>query len=137
MPGRSVLRGVMMDNALYAMYFTGVAGSGLGMVAFLDGVVAGADATGGIIDGTYKVDDAGKLVGSVKMSFPAGATLVTGGPVAADPFSIAFPLVLSPDLGDGSPILVKLPTGPVNVIFKKLRNLPGHLSPDSTGGGGG
>jgi hypothetical protein len=112
-----------MENALYAMYYTGISGSGLGIAAFVNGVVSGADATGGIYDGTYSVDEGGAVSGKIRMSIPAGVNLVTGGGNSPNPYSIEFPFQLSPNLGDGEPVMVHLPLGPVNISFRKLRSL--------------
>ena len=114
-----------MQGAFYAIYYTAVAGSGLGVLVFTNGVVVGADAGGGTYDGEYSESkDTGMLEGTLKLTMPAGVPLVTGGPASQEPYTIEFPVSLSQDLGAGEPVEVKLPTGPVNVIFKKLRDFP-------------
>lgn len=114
-----------MINAIYAIYFTGVAGSGMGLLVFVNGVISGADAAGSTFDGEYSLDEGtGKLEGKLNLTVAAGTPLVTGGSVHNQPYTIEFPLSLSPDLGGGQPVEIRLPTGPVNVIFKKLRDIP-------------
>ena len=48
-------------GGIYAMYFTGTAGVGHGVFVLKDGVVAGADAIGGVLDGTYQDTGDGNL----------------------------------------------------------------------------
>ncbi len=113
-----------MVEGFYAIYYTGVAGSGLGILVLKDGIIVGADAFGGVYDGQYRENaSTGMLEGKLKLSMPGGVPLVTGGPASPDPYTIEFPLVLSPDRGD-KPVPVNLPTGPINVVFKKLRDFP-------------
>lgn len=44
-------------QGFYAVYYTGVAGFGHAVLVFSDSVVTGADATGGVYDGSYTVGD--------------------------------------------------------------------------------
>ena len=48
----SVIIGFM--NGIYAMYFTGAAGSGHAVFVMKDSVIVGADAIGGVLDGTFE-----------------------------------------------------------------------------------
>ncbi len=115
-----------MKDAFYAIYYTGVAGSGLGLLAFTRGIVIGVDVAGGRYDGEYSENEAtGTMEGKLKLTMPPGVPLVTGGPASQEPYTMEFPVSLSADLGGESPVQVNLPTGPVNVIFKKLREFPG------------
>lgn len=65
-------------EGFYAMYYTGVSGFGHAVFVLKDGVVSGADATGGVLDGRYTVDEAGTVNIEVDLTVPAGVTLVTG-----------------------------------------------------------
>ena len=110
-------------SGIYAMYFTGSAGSGHAVFVLMDGVVTGADAIGGVLDGTYNQAREGYLDVLVTLTVPAGAWLVTGAAAGETPLSQEIRARLPENFGDGKPILVQTPTGPVNVIFKRLRDL--------------
>ena len=111
-------------NGIYAMYFTGTASVGHGVFVLKDGVIAGADAIGGVLDGTYEDADDGKLTVSITMTFPPGSRLVTGAVTDRQSSTQQISATLPVDLGNGRPIALTLPTGPVNVVFKRLRDLP-------------
>ena len=68
------------------MYFTGGAGSGHAVFVMKDGVVAGADAVGGVLDGNYKEVD-GKVKFSVSFTVPPGTSLVTGAVAGQEPMT--------------------------------------------------
>lgn len=109
-------------EGFYAVYYTGVAGFGHAVLVMRDGVVTGADVTGGIYDGKFKVADAGSVSIEVTLTVPAGTTLVTGQTLPA-PYSQTIKAELSAHFANGQPVPVQTPLGPVNAIFKKLRNL--------------
>ncbi len=111
------------SNAIYAMYFTGTSGSGHAIFVMLDGSISGADATGGVLDGTYVVGEDQRVSFDVTLIAPAGTTLVTGQTAGGDPLSQKISAKLPPRMGEGAPVQVETPLGPVNVIFKKLRDL--------------
>ena len=106
------------------MYFTGVAGFGHAVFVMKDGVIVGADAVGGVIEGTYKNIGDGNLEVSITLKVPAGASLVTGVTAGREPFSQQITATLPTNLGAGRSIGVQTPTGPVNVVFKRLRDIP-------------
>jgi len=109
-------------DGFYAVYYTGQAGSGFGMLVMKDGVIAGADVTGGTYDGTFTTSG-DSLNGTVRMIVPANQPLVTGAGPSAQPYSINFPISLSASrVQQGQPVTIKLPTGPVNLILRKVRN---------------
>lgn len=113
----------MMDG-FYRIAFTGGAGSGFGILAFLDGKIAGADVAGATYSGTYTEDaTTGALNYRVTMSAPAGLVPVqTGVPLAA-PASIPITGTLRPeDLERPDPLLLHTPLGAVNIIFHKIRD---------------
>lgn len=108
-------------EGFYAVYYTGVAGLGHAVLVINDGIVTGADVTGGEYDGTYAELDGGVSI-EVVLTVPAGTTLVTGQTLPA-PYSQTIKAQLPASFGSGQPVLVQTPLGPVNAIFKKLRNL--------------
>ena len=109
---------------VYAMYYTGKAGSGHAVFVMSNGVIAGADVAGGVLDGTYR--DAGKETYEVSatLTVPAGTWLVTGKVADQQPFTQEISACLPTNLGGGSPVTMQTPTGPVNVVFKRLRDIP-------------
>jgi len=112
-------------NCFYAIYYTGVAGSGFGIVSLFDGIILGVDAAGGKYDGKYFInDETSELEGDLHLEVPAGAHLVTGIPAQKESLTLNIPLKLSKDLGKEQPMLIETSSGPVNVIFKLLREFP-------------
>ena len=111
-------------DGIYAMYFTGSAGVGHGVFVLKDGVIAGADAIGGVLDGSFQENAEGDLDIAVTMTVPPGASLVTGAVADREPLVQKIKATLPRDFGGGRPIGLNMPTGPVNVIFKRLRALP-------------
>ena len=111
-----------MEDAFYAMYYTGQQGSGMGLLAFKGGVVVGVDVVGGKFDGHYKFDEStGTVSGSIRMTVPANSALVTGQAARDQPYTVDMPVLLPSDLGGGNPIRLDLPIGPLNIRFEKLR----------------
>lgn len=108
-------------QGFYAIYYTGIAGFGHAVVVLKDGVVTGADVTGGTYDGTYEPAGEGYDI-SVALTMPAGTTLVTGQSIA-EPLTQTIKASLPAHFANGSPVAVTTPMGPVNVIFKKLRSI--------------
>ncbi len=111
-------------DGIYAIYFTGATGSGQGVILLKDGVIAGADAAGGTYDGNYTELEDGSVEGTVKMTVPSGAQLVTGAAAGSEPMSMEIPLKLPVNFGNGHPLPMQTPTGPINIIFKRLRDVP-------------
>tara|TARA_B100000614_G_C14537347_1_gene488946 strand:+ start:464 stop:811 length:348 start_codon:yes stop_codon:yes gene_type:complete len=114
-----------MEEGFFALYYTGVAGTGFGLFILSRGIITGVDVGGGTYDGDYRVDQAaGTLDGELKFNVPPGLPLVTGHPAQANSFTLSIPLKLPVNLGGEKPLTVQTPTGPVNVVVKKLRDLP-------------
>lgn len=113
-----------MGGELYAMYYTGIAGSGHAVFVMKDGVVAGADPMGGVLDGTYEALQSGNLAVAVELRMPPGTWLVTGASSGQEGAVQRIEAELPPDLGAGNPVAVSTPTGPVNVVFRHIRSLP-------------
>jgi hypothetical protein len=113
-----------MINGFYALYYTGKAGSGFGVVVFKDGIVTGADASGGLYDGEYTINQDKRIFeGTIKMTVPPGVSLVTGSPVTQHFYTQQFPISLPLDLDQlRAPIQVQTPTGPVNLKLQKIRD---------------
>lgn len=111
-------------EGIYVMYFTGSIGSGNGLLILKNGVIAGADAAGGVYDGSYTQEPGGTLNVHVRLTLPPGGTLVTGASTGANPMVIDIPAKLPENFANGQAIALRTPTGPVNIIFKKLRDVP-------------
>lgn len=111
-------------NGIFALYYTGVAGSGFGLVMMREGMIAGADAAGGVYDGRYTLEENGRRVaGMVQLRVPPETGLVTGASSGTTPALLEIPLSLPADLGGGKAVPVSTTTGPVNVVFKKIRDV--------------
>ena len=109
-------------EGFYSVYYTGVAGFGHSVLDITGGIVAGADATGGVYDGTYKLGEAGTVSIEVSLTVPAGATLVTGQTLQQS-YSQTIKAELPANFASGQHVPVQTPLGPVNAIFKKLRGM--------------
>jgi hypothetical protein len=113
-----------MIDGFFRIAFTGVAGSGLGILALRSGSIAGADVGGAIYDGVYTENPAtGEININVTMVAPSGTTPVqTGVPLTA-PISVPITAVVAEaDLNSEKPTLLQSPLGPVNVVFRKIRD---------------
>jgi len=112
-------------NGIYAIYFTGYGGSSLGILSLKDGIITGADVANGIYDGEYKYDRKHSCInGNIKVTVPQGTVFVTG-LIATPPNQIInIPFSLPQDFGAEKPIEIQTPIGPINIIFKKLRDYP-------------
>jgi hypothetical protein len=121
-----------MDEGFYSIAFTGVAGSGFGVLVLQAGIVVGMDAAGGAYDGRYDVNRAaGTVALDIVLTVPAGVTLVlTGVPLQSSlqlPIKVSLP---SPLAGERT-VRVDTHLGPVNVIIRKLRDFPSTAIPRS------
>jgi len=111
-------------SGIYAMYYTGAAGSGFSVFVMKDGVIAGADPLGGVLDGNYKEAGDGKIDIAVNLTVPSGTSLVTGAIAGQESMTQEIKGTFPTSFADGNALPVQTPTGPVNVIFKRLRDLP-------------
>lgn len=111
-------------NGIYVTYFTGVTGSGHALFMMKDGEIVGADAAGGVLDGTYRIQSDGKVSLSATFNAPVGALLVTGTVVRDENFLQRITAVVSKNFANGDTIPLQTSTGPVNAIFKQLREIP-------------
>jgi hypothetical protein len=93
------------------------------MLVLQRGSIVGADAGGVLYDGTYQ-DRGDSLDVRLTMTVPPGVTLVQG--TLAQPTAYSVPINVSLSkraLTTSEPVLLQMPPGPVNAIFRKLRPL--------------
>lgn len=114
-----------MIDGFYQIAFTGTAGSGFGMLVLLNGAVAGADVAGGTYDGTYtEKAEIGEVSLQITMLAPAGVTLVQTGIALTSPMSMPISATFTrKETESGQIVLLHTPLGPVNVLFKKIRDI--------------
>ena len=93
------------------------------MLVLQRGKVTGADVGGIRYDGEYR--DSGSTVDfEITMIVPPGTTLVQGTPARPDKYTISFAARISKDdIAENRTVLLDLPQGPINSIFRKLREL--------------
>lgn len=113
-------------DGFFRITFTGIAGSGFGMLVLHDGLIVGADAAGAKYDGSYTDNSSIQALDfRVTMSAPAGITPVQTGIPIAEPISLPISGSLPfENIARETPTLLETPLGPVNVIFVKLRDFP-------------
>lgn len=110
-------------EGIYSMTFRGASDWGMGMLLFKAGRLTGADTGGVLYDGTYQ-DANGVVTIDAELTVPPGSTLVQGVPAKPVAYKVPFKAQMPrPALLSGQPVLIQLPPGPVNVIFKLLRGL--------------
>lgn len=114
-----------MREGFFSIFYTGRAGTGLGLVALTKGSIVGVDAAGGFYDGDYESnDDNSVLIGMLRLTVPPGVVLVTGNQPQSQSFTLNIPLQLPADFATSQkPLMVQTSTGPVNLILKKIRDL--------------
>jgi len=111
-----------MLDGFYAVFYTGKVSSGFAMIVLRNGIVAGADVGGGLYDGKYTVNAAKQTVeGTMRLTTPAGVSLVTGAPASQQVSTQEFPLSLPVELNEQT-VQIQTPTGPVNLKFKRIRD---------------
>jgi hypothetical protein len=110
-------------DGIYSVTFRGAVDWGVGMLLLRKGRIVGTDVGGILFDGIYRnVNDA--LAVEVVMTVPPGATLVQGTSPKSQPYTVEFKATIpNQALKDGVPVLLDMPPGPVNAIFKFLRAL--------------
>ena len=115
-----------MLEGIFRIAYTGKQGNGLGVLLFQKGTIVGADSGGGIYDGFYTENaDTGATDLTITLTLAAGAIPVTTGIPLATPRSTEIKTSLRQDAINGEkPTLVLSELGPVNLLFKKLRDLP-------------
>src|SRR5262245_49668215 len=103
-----------MAKHLYVAYFTGIAGSNMGMFLIGDGVLTGADGGGLKYDGSMEHKPDGSLEGIVQYIVPAGVQLISGLKTTAEQvMNVQVRLPLGFD--DGKKVTrIETPAGPIN-----------------------
>ncbi|MBR1224866.1 hypothetical protein JQ600_08045 [Bradyrhizobium sp. AUGA SZCCT0176] len=110
-------------EGIYSITFRGTSDWGMGMLLFRAGRLTGADFSGVLYDGTYR-DANGMVTVAAELTVPPGSTLVQGIPARPVAYKVPFNAeVPRQAFSSGQPVLIQLPVGPVNVIFKFLRGL--------------
>ena len=109
-------------EGIYAMYYIGSEISGHAVLVMKDGVIAGADSIGGTLDGTFEEvdDDSFKL--SLTFQTPVGSRRLNGGVVERDGPTQNFIKILPKNFSNSYPIGIQTSEGPINVVFKRLRD---------------
>lgn len=114
-----------MKEGFYSVAYKGLAGSGFGMLALDTGAVVGADAMGGVYDGSYAFNPATNLVDLEIMAvLPAGLWPVQTGVPLQKPISFPVKVSLPRAVGVEKSAIAQTPLGPVTVLFRKIRNFP-------------
>ena len=111
-------------DGIYVVYFTGMASTGYAVFVAKNGVITGADAMGGTLDGTYEDVGDNSLNISATLTVPPCTPLVTGMTAGQYPLEQQLTAKLPVNLGGGGPVGVSIPTGPVNAVFRRLRDIP-------------
>jgi len=111
-----------MKEGIYAIYYTGITGSGQGLIVLKNGIISGADVVGGLYDGNY-TEKGNKIEGMVCLAIPPATSLVTGASSGEEIMKFDIPLSLPSTFANGETISLKTPTGNINVIFRYLREI--------------
>lgn len=113
-----------MAKHLYVAFFTGIAGSNMGMFLIGDGLLVGADAGGLKYDGLMEHMADGALGGIVQFIVPAGTRLISGMTTNVEQaLNVQVRLPLGFD--DGQKVTrIETPAGPINARFERLREVP-------------
>ena len=115
----------MAKEGFYSVTFTGYADYGFGIIILDTGVVIGADVGGVLYDGTYDFNHQTEMLDvNVTITVPPGIPLVTGTPPQTTEYKFRIKASLPRTLGDETPITIDTPLGPVNIVFKKIRDFP-------------
>lgn len=110
-------------DGIYTITFRGAATWGAGMLVLQNGSVTGADTAGVLYDGQY-ADKGSYLAITMQMTVPPGVSLVQGTPTQPKAYTFSFTASVPKNaMESGEPVLMQLPQGPVNVIFRRLRAL--------------
>ncbi|CAA7611404.1 conserved hypothetical protein [Candidatus Terasakiella magnetica] len=112
----------MAIDGFYSIQFGGAAGAGIGILVVHNGKVVGIDAGGVAYDGSASPTPGGNVGVNLLLNVPAGVHLVQG-VVKPQPWQLPINVVVpEASLGNGQPLAVGTPVGPVNVVIKKLRD---------------
>lgn len=112
-----------MFDGIYSIAFRSAVDWGVGMLVLRKGTITGADMAGVIFDGSYH-HIAGDIRIKMTMTVPPGVTLVQGTPARSTQYVVPIDIVMPAEaLRSQRPVLLNLPHGPVNTIFRQLRRL--------------
>ena len=110
-------------EGFYSVQYVGIAGFGAGVLVFETGMVVGADAGGGLYDGTYTVDTRRDVIHvKVTLTVAPGVGLVQGVPPQAQAYKV--PIETSIPRNTAGPFLVETGPGLVAVVMRKIRDFP-------------
>lgn len=91
---------------------------GFGILVLDTGMVVGADAVGGMYDGSYIFNSQTHLLDvNVEVFIPAGISIVQGNPPAPQPYKFPINVAIARDLGKEQPIRVPTPFGNITVVY--------------------
>lgn len=112
-----------MPKKIYTAYFTGVAGTSVGIFLIGDGVIVGADIGGLTYDGQMDTGSDGAIEGLVQFKVPAGGQLISGLKATQDQL-ITTQVRLPRGFDDGNTVTrIDTPAGPVNARFELIREV--------------
>lgn len=110
-----------MIEGYYSIFYTGIADTGFALVSFEKGTIIGVDIAGAKYDGEYQVSN-DYIQGTLTLSADAGTKLVTGAVAGekGEAWDIPFKM---PIKFENEILPIETPTGKVNAIFRKLRDI--------------
>jgi hypothetical protein len=110
-------------DGFYAGYMSASGGNGVALFVLRDGVLAGVDLGGVQFDGSYSKRGDGSYGGKVKVTVPAGVTIIQG--VTAPPAGMTYDVDLNlPATFLTDPYFeITTPIGKVNARLQKLRGV--------------
>lgn len=111
-------------DGIYSIYFTGNSGMGQAMLMIKDAIVNGADAAGVTLDGTLDSSRSDTVDIKLDLAIPPGIMIATGF-INSDNRIVHQQIkeTIPKNFGNGQPILIHTPTGPMNVVFRLLRQI--------------
>ncbi|MFK0165621.1 hypothetical protein [Rhizobium sp. NPDC090279] len=111
-------------DGIYTAYLAGVTGNSFGMFLLNNGIIAGADAGGGIYDGTYTLSPDGlSWIGTIAFTLPPGGATITGQVATQEPLKINVPIKLPLNFTSSDFIRIETPLSPLNARFVLVRTL--------------
>lgn len=112
-----------MIDGIYSITFRGAADWGIGLLILQNGVITGVDVGGVQYDGVFS-EEASSIKIDLTLTVPPGVSLVQGTPAQPTEFTVSISDSLPVSaLDSNQPVTLKMPIGPVNVIFQRLRVL--------------
>ena len=113
----------MAIDGIYSITFRGAADWGMGLLLFQNHSITGADVGGVLYDGNFS-ETGENITADVNLKVPPGVTLVQGTVPSPKETEFSFSATIPKRaMSTQEPVLVMMPVGPVNVIFRCLRSL--------------